>query len=86
MPLYVTHDCITPFHLDPSGLVESIPREMEDMSEFFNPQLSENGDIDGIQSRDIFDDMKFFSKRYALIAQRRACSFEIHNPKNRGEF
>ena len=56
------------------------------MSEFFNPQLSENGDIDGIQSRDIFDDMKFFSKRYALIAQRRACSFEIHNPKNRGEY
>ena len=57
---------------------------MEDMSDYFNPLLHENGDIDGTQSRDTFDDMKFFAKRYSLIAQRRACSSDIHNPKNRG--
>jgi len=73
-------------HLNPRGLVESVPREMEDMSTFFNTKNHEFGDIDSYPVRSQFDDMRFFAKRYAIIMNKRLCSSDLHNPRNRDVF
>lgn len=73
-------------HLNPRGLVESVPREMEDMSNYFNSNVDEFGDIDQYQVRDQFDDMKFFAKRYCIIVQSKLCSSGIHYASNRDTY
>jgi hypothetical protein len=65
--------------------VESIPREMENMSDFFNPIRDQFGDIDENPVRDQFHDAQYFAKRYVITIHRKTCSSGIENPLNRGE-
>lgn len=60
-------------HLDPFAAVENVPREVEDMSDYFNWRKDNLKSLEDHPVRDFQTDMKYFARRYVISIHRKTC-------------